>query len=487
MRFIRHSLTGLFLIAVTLGLVVYAAALVRDAVETRLADEPRMPQARERVFAVNVVQAREETITPILTAFGEVRSRRTLEIRAATTGTVIELAETFEEGATVRAGQVLARIDPANAQSELDRASNDLRDAEIAVRDADRALEIARDTLTAAEEQAALRERAFQRQVDLRDRGVGTEALVEDAELSAASARQAVLSSRNALAQAETRIENAETTLSRATIARDEAQRNLDDTTITAEFDGTLSEVTAVEGGLVSANEQLAQLVDANALEVAFRVSTSQYARLLNSDGDLLRADVTVMLDVQGIALSADGTITRDSAAVGDGQTGRLIFARLDTARGLKPGDFVTVEITEPPLERVIRLPATAVDASQTVLVLTEDERLETLDVDLMRRQGDDVLVRADALAGREVVSQRSPLLGPGIKVRPLRPRGAVEAEEAQPDFVELTPERRNKLRAFITASSRLPEDVKTRILTQLESDRVPASMVARIESRMGG
>ena len=46
------------------------------------------------------------------------------------------------------------------------------------------------------------RERAFQRQVDLRDRGVGTEALVEDAELSAASARQAVLSSRNALAQA---------------------------------------------------------------------------------------------------------------------------------------------------------------------------------------------------------------------------------------------------------------------------------------------
>ena len=209
MRFIRHSLTGLLLIAVTLGLVVYAAALVRDAVETRLADEPRMPQARERVFAVNVVQAREETITPILTAFGEVRSRRTLEIRAATTGTVIELAETFEEGATVSAGQVLARIDPANAQSELDRASNDLRDAEIAVRDADRALEIARDALTAAEEQAALRERAFQRQVDLRDRGVGTEALVEDAELAAASARQAVLSSRNALAQAETRIENA--------------------------------------------------------------------------------------------------------------------------------------------------------------------------------------------------------------------------------------------------------------------------------------
>ena len=43
----------------------------------------------------------------------------------------------------------------------------------------------------------------------------------------------------------------------------------------------------AFSGRLVSANEQLAQLVDLNALEVSFRVSTQQYARLLDGDGRL--------------------------------------------------------------------------------------------------------------------------------------------------------------------------------------------------------
>ncbi|WP_407494683.1 efflux RND transporter periplasmic adaptor subunit [Pseudooceanicola sp. MF1-13] len=485
MRFLRHSLTGLFLIAVTLGLLVFAVANVRDAVVARMSDEPRMPTARERVFSVNLVQAQLETITPIMTVFGEVQSRRTLEIRAASGGTIVELAEGFEDGARVTAGQVLARINPANAQSALDRATNDLADAEVAARDARSAVEIARDTLTSLQEQADLRQRAYERQVDLADRGVGSASAVETAELAAASARQAVLSARNALAQAETRVDTAANALNRARIAQAEAQRDLDDTVIRAEFDGTLSETNAVQGGLVSANEQLTQLVDDNALEVAFRVSTSQYARLLNEDGELLQAPVTVTLDVSGIALASEGTITRDSAAVAEGQTGRLIFARLDTARGLKPGDFVTVLVTEPPLERVARLPATAVDAAETVLAINAEERLEVLPVTLMRRQGDDVLVRSPIIEGREIVAQRSPLLGAGIKVRPLRT--GPQAEAATPSLVELTPERREKLKAFVNGNTRLPSDVKTRILTQLDADRVPAAMVERIESRMGG
>ncbi|EAQ04437.1 efflux transporter, RND family, MFP subunit [Pseudooceanicola batsensis HTCC2597] len=488
MRFLRHSLTGLFLMAVTLGLIVYAGSVLRDAVVARMTEEPRMPQARERVFAVNLVTATPETITPVLTAFGEIRSRRTLEIRAATTGTVVDLAEDFEDGAVVTRGQVLARIDPANAQSAFDRAGNDLRDAEVAARDAERAVAIARDTLAAAEEQAALQQRAYERQVDLRDRGVGSASAVESAELSVAASRQSVLSARNALAQAETRVETAANALTRSRIAQDEAQRDLDDTTIRAEFDGTLTGTTAVQGGLVSANEQLAQLVDAGALEVAFRVSTTQYARLLNDQGRLLQAPVRVTLDVQGIALTADGTITRDSAAVEQGQTGRRIFARLDTSRGLKPGDFVTVSITEPPLQDVVRLPATALDAAGTVLAITGEERLEPLQVSLLRRQGDDVLVRGKTLAGREIVAQRSPLLGAGIKVRPLRSEPPPRTEEpAETALVELTPERREKLKEFITSNDRLPDDIKTRILAQLDADRVPAAMIRRIESRMGG
>ncbi|EPX76547.1 efflux RND transporter periplasmic adaptor subunit [Salipiger mucosus] len=490
MRFLRRSLVGLFLLSLTLGLLVYAGVLVRDAVQARLADEPRIPEARERVFAVNTVPVRLETLRPVLTAFGEVQSQRRLELRSAVGGTLIDFAPEFVEGGRVEAGQLLARIDPADMQAELDRAESALMDAEAELREARRAVTLEEDALTAAEDQAALRQRAFERQRDLADRGVGTAALSEEAELSASSSRQAVVSQRQALAQAEARVDQADTALTRARIAREEAQRRLDETEIRAEFAGQLSEVTVVSGRLVSANEQLAMLVDPDALEVAFRVSTQQYARLLDAQGDLRDAPVTAVLDLFGTNLSAEGMLDREGAAVGEGQTGRQLYATLDRARGFKPGDFVTVEVEEPPLERVARLPATALDASGAVLVIGAESRLEPVEVELMRRQGDDVLVRAEGLEGREVVAQRTPLLGAGIKVRPLQSdaqTGAAASGEDESETLALSADRRARLVAFIEAADGMPEAAKERVLAQLSQDRVPAEMVARLEARMGG
>lgn len=486
MRFLRRSLTGLFLLSLSLGLLAYAAVQVRDAVQDRLAQEPRSFTPRERVFAVNAVPVRFETITPELTAFGQIESSRTLEIRAAVGGRVIEIAPDFIEGGRVTAGQILLRVDPSDVETVLQRAQSDVLDAEAEKREAERAIVLARDEMVAAEEQAELRERAFQRQRDLQERGVGTAAAVEVAELAAAQARQSVLSSRQAVAQAEARIDQAATQLSRAVLAAAEAQRRVNDTVVTADFSGTMADVSVVQGRLVSSNEQLGLLIDAEALEVAFRVSTQQFARLLDREGRLSEADVTVVLDVFGTNLTATGTLSRAGAAVGDGQTGRLLFATLDDAPGFRPGDFVTVRITEPPLDRVARLPASALNAANEVLVISDEERLEVMPVTLVRRQGDDVLIRARGLDGREVVAERTPLLGAGIKVRPLRNDAQAAAPEPA-DMVELTEERRARLTAFVMANTRMPEEARERLLNQLSQTAVPTQVVERIESRMGG
>ncbi|MGV6850190.1 MAG: efflux RND transporter periplasmic adaptor subunit [Marinibacterium sp.] len=486
MKFLRQSLVGLFLASLTLGLLVYAGQMVMGAVRAKMAEESHTPTPRERIFAVNVVTATPGTVTPVLQAFGQVQSRRTLELRAPASGRIVSLSNAFVEGGTVSAGDVLLELDPADAEAALDRAKSDLLDAEAEVRDADRGLDLARDELAAAREQADLRQRAYERQKNLNERGVGTAAAVEVAELAAAQARQAVLGSRMALTQAEARIDQAATRLARARIALRTAQRDLADTRLVATFAGTLGDVTLVEGRLVQANEKLAKLIDPGALEVAFRVSTAQYVRLLDDAGGLLHAPVKVSLNVAGIDLTARGRISRDSAAVGEGLSGRLIFARLDTAPGFKPGDFVTVEVEEPALDAVVRLPASALDSASTVLVLGDEDRLEELPVTLMRRQGDDVLVHGDALAGREVVTGRTPLLGAGIKVRPLRPEAQAEAS-AGPSMVRLTDARRARLVTFVTENSRMPADVKARLLGQLEQEEVPEPMVQRLESRMGG
>ena len=473
---------GLFLSAVTLGLLVWAVQMVGGAVQTRMADTPAAPPARERVFSVNVLTAEAGTQTPVLESFGEIASRRMLELRAADGGRVIGLAEGFEDGGRVRAGDVLVRIDPADAQAAVQRGQSDLADALAEERDAARSVTLAEDEVLAAQEQAELRVRAAARQVDLAGRGVGTTAATETAELAAAAARQAVLSRRLALAQAQARVDQAATARMRAEIALAEVERRLEDTILIAPFDGTLSAPGVVEGGLVSANERVADLIDPDDLEVSFRLSNAQYARLLDPQGEIIKADVQVTLDASGVDLAASGRITRTSAAAGEGQTGRLVFAALETAAGFQPGDFVTVRVQEPALENVIALPASAVDAAGSVLVLGTDDRLEDATVTVLRRVGDTVLVRGN-IAGREVVEARSPLLGAGISVKPLRKGAAPQA----PEMLKLSQERRAKLVAFIEGNSRMPAEAKARALAQLAEPMVPAQMVERMESRMGG
>ena len=496
MQFLRRALSGLFLLSLTLGLLALAGASFWGAVEERMSRETRERPARERVMAVNTVTVESRTLTPVMSVFGEVRSRRTLEVRASASGRVVELAPVVEDGAEVAAGALLARVDPTDAEAALAVARTDLAEAEAELRDAERSLDLARDELAAARAQRDLRERALARQRDLSDRGVGTAAAVEDAELALSAADQAVLTRRIAEANAESRVDQARNAVSRAEIALENAERDLADTEIRAAFAGTLSQVALTEGGLVTQNERIATLIDPDALEVAFRVSTAQYARLLGEDGSIGAAPVRVTLDVHGLDLAAQGEITRVGAAVGEGESGRRLFARLDSHAGFRPGDFVSVHVEEPPLAEVAALPATAVDAAGTVLVIGPDDRLTSEPAPVLRRQGDEVIVPAAGLAGARVVAERSPLLGPGIKVRDLSARRSDEMSEAGgPERVEaaaaeriaLDPERRAALKAAVRADAQLPEPAKARILAQLDAETVPARVVERIEARMGG
>ena len=489
MQFLRRSLVGLFLLSVTLGLLAYGGGVLRDAITERMNRQARAIPAAERVLTVNSVEVALQDVAPVLTAFGEVQSRRTLELRASAAGRIVEMAEDLENGAAVAAGELLLRIDPEDARADVEVAQADLAEAEVELRDADRAVVLVRDELAAAEVQARLRTQALDRQKNLSQRGFGSDAAVEEAALAEASANQAVVSQRMAVASAENRRDVAGNGLARARIALANAERRLADTEVRAPFPGTLADVAVVEGGLLSQNEKIAAIIDPRDLEVAFRLSTAQYARLIDGTGGLIAAPVRVTLDVMGLDLEASGRITRASASVGEGQTGRQLFARLDGVAGLRPGDFVTVRIREPELTDVAVLPATAVDAAGEVLVIGEGGRLEAAPVTLLRRQDNAVIVAAADLAGRRLVAERSPLLGPGIKVREAAPgpAGTGEGAVAQDGTIALTPERRAALIAAVEASTAMPAEAKARVLTQLREDRVPARTVARIESRMGG
>ena len=484
MRFLTRSLLALFLTALTLGLLAYAGHVVVASVQERAAQADRPQTARERAFSVQVLTFEPGTVAPVLSAFGEVRARRSLELRAPIGGRVLEVAAGFEDGAMVQAGQLLLRIDPADATSARDMALSDMARAEAELRDAARALDLAAEDVAAAEAQFDLRQRALDRRENLAARGVATEAQIEEAELALSSSRQALVSRRQAQAQADARRAQAETARDRQRITLAEAKRRLADTEVFAGFSGVLSDVATVEGGLVSANERLARLIDPDALEVAFRISTAQYLRLIDGEGRLIAAPAQVLLEVGGAEISSPARLTRVGAALGDGQSGRLIYATIEAPRGFRPGDFITVRTEEPVLENVALLPATAVDALGNVLAVNADNRLESHLVEILRRQGDSVIVRAGAdLAGRAVVRETGPMLGAGILVNPQHADAADSAAVDTPQMVRLDPARRAALIARVEGNAAMPAQTRARLIAQLEQDEVPAQMLERIES----
>ena len=482
MRFFNRAMLGLTLLGITF---VFLAAAAVTLVQSRAGEDGGFGRGggSERVFAVTVIPIEPGSVTPEITAFGEIISGRTLELRAASGGALVELSPNFVEGGRVTAGEVLFQTDPAAAQADLDVAKANLDEANAELSEAIEALEIAKEELAAATRQFELRQRTLTRQQDLRTRGVGTEAAIEDAELALSSAETAMLGKRQALANANARINSAKTALARNQITAREADRVLNDLRVTAEFDGVITDVTAVLGGLVNPNEKLGALIDPSALEVAFNISTQQYANLVRGEGGLETAQA--MVHFTGLTDPISATITRSSAAVGDGQTGREIFARLSggNLRALRAGDFVTVRVAEQPLEFATRIPATAINAAGEVLVLGEGDRLRTARVEILRTQGDDVIIRPAGIVGEKIVKRRIPQIGAGIKVEPREDEVAQLHEEA---MVELTAEEQERFTAGITAAP-IPEDRKKQILDRIASGKLSKASYDRLKSRMGG
>ena len=493
MRFLLRGIAGLLLLALTIGFIAIGVIRFVGARDSEEAGRPG--SAQERSFVVNVATLERVTAEPVITAYGEIRSWRTLELRAATGGRIMDRSDGFRDGAAVEAGTLLFAIDPAEAQANLADAEVALLDARAEVVEAREALILAEADLAAAETQRTLRIQALDRQRELQQREFAAAVVVEEAELAVANAEQAVASRTLALVSARNRIDRADRTISRSAITRDEAARILAETRVTAEFDGLLSDVDAAAGRRVSANERLGMLIDLTALEVAFRVSNTQFARLLQ-DGALRPAPVSVALDLDGTGVMVDGHIERVGAMVASGDTGRIVYARLDADPDtiLRPGDFVTVSVTEPPLADVAVIPATAADSVGRLLIVDEDDRLEAVATTILRRQGDQLII-GDAPFGARYVTERTPQLGPGIKVRPVDSAPSAEGSGAAlptpvgmssggGDRVVLNDEERRSLIEILEADRRMPEDRRDRLRGILSQPEVPRGLVERLRLR---
>ena len=492
MKFLQRALLGLTLLSVTLALLGVGVWRVMDARGSAEKSARRAPT--ERVHVVSAATLDKIVANPKLLVYGEVRSWRTLELRAPAAGRLIEVDEHARDGEAVDAAQLLFVIDPADPQARQNNAEADVDEANAETAEAREAVLAAEQELQAAARQRLLRRQSLQRQKSLLAKGYATKADIEAAELSLASADQSVLNRSQMVITARKRIERADVKLKRATFTLSDAAREVGETRVSTPFAGLLTGVDANLGRLVGVNEKLAELIDPAALEVVFRVSNRQFARLLDDSGRVAPLKLRVGLRLGERTIYVPGQLDRADAVVGSGQSGRLMFARLQTGTDtvLRPGDFVSVEVAEAPLAGVADLPATAVSEDGRLLAIDADNRLREVRGEIARRQGQRVLLRKVPFGSRYVTA-RLPQLGVGVQVRAAKSSNAASApvSKAEPasvsadGLIALAPARRAQLIAALKAAKRMPPERRERALQALAQERVPARLVKRIEARL--
>lgn len=327
----------------------------------------------------------------LVTASGEIVATRYADIGSNVMGKIVALP--VKEGDRVRAGQLLARIDPVQARAEVSaaRAAVDALAAEATA--AERAVESARADLAGARARANETSLTLGRARDLHGNGLAPKAELDAAQAAADAADAQVRSAEAALARAQSGRNAAAQRIAQSRAQAERAQDVLGKTEITAPIDGVVSRLQVREGEMVVIGIQ------------------NQPGTTLMTVSDLSAIDAEVKVaeaDVLRVAVGQPATVTLE-AIPGRRFTGRVVevgasalpvvgtqaaarefrvVVRLDTAdAALRPGltcdaEILTDErkdVSTVPLQSVVLRPAPtpagAAPADRTGVFLVKDGR----------------------------------------------------------------------------------------------------------------
>jgi HlyD family secretion protein len=260
------------------------------------------------VIAVDTGTAtRRATFRSTVTASGEIVATRYADIGSSVMGKIVGLP--VREGDRVRVGQVLARIDAVQAQSDVTGAGAQVSALEAEERAAGERVKTASAELAAAEAGSREAEQQVKRRGELLKRGIVAQADYDTAKAAADTAAAQVASAKAAVDLAKQSQAAASRRIAQALAQQTRAQDTLTKTSIVSPIDGVVSRLRVREGEMVVIGIQ------------------NQPGTTLMTISDLSEIDAEVKAaeaDVLRLALAQPATVTLE-AMPGKTFTGKVV------------------------------------------------------------------------------------------------------------------------------------------------------------------
>lgn len=336
---------------------------------------------------VNTLVVKTEPFTVIAELPGRVEPVRIAEVRARVPGIVLH--RSFEEGADIKAGDLLFQIDPAPYKVALSRAQGGLAKAEAEVYQA--------QATVSRYEQLVKIQAISQQEYDVANAGLQT-------------AKAAKLSAQADVAS---------------------AKLNLGYASVRAPIDGRIGRALITEGALVGQDEAtlLTRIQQLDPVYVDFTQTAADALQLRAaiSEGRMTGAGEQLLsLSIEGTDLVSTGTLLFADVSV-DRNTGQITLrGRFDNPdRALLPGMYVRVRTPQSVDNDAILVPQRAIqrssDGQAKVMVISPDSTVEARPVKTGVMQGSRWQIIDGLKAGEQVIVSSLSSIRNGDKVAPAR------------------------------------------------------------------
>lgn len=302
---------------------------------------------------VTVITAKPASYQAVVSGHGQAKAHWALTLKAQVEGELISLSNDFESGKLVNKGLMLAQIDPTASEQ---------------------ALATAKATLAAAE-------LAWQEEKDLADQAKRE---WQRSGITEQPSSPLVFRSLQ-LASAQASVEDA-----RAAVKT--AQRDLNNSRISAPFDAVILTRDVDLGEYINTGETIATLNSTDRVEISVPLSLLQWQNLSNQiNAKVNLVDVTTGTQWQGYVARYENHIDESSRQ-------RTVIVALDLpfeqSTPLLPGTFVAVEIMAKTLNNVIQLPASALAQDGKIWFVDNNNRLATHQAEKVFERNNNIYIK---------------------------------------------------------------------------------------------
>ena len=414
------TLARTFAQIVIVGAILFGGALGMQRIIATAPERPSRPQVAV-VVPVTAERMERRDLRPTIRLFGEVISAQSLDLRPAGPGEIIDVHPGLAAGARVEAGDVLVRLDDFDARGAVVEARANLAQTEAAIVEIETRIAAEQDQGLASEEQLRLAREDLERAQALRQTGALTQKAVDDRALIVSQREAAANQRRSNLAIERARLEQQRAQRDRLLWKLEQAERALADLEITAPFAGIVLSANAEAGRRIGANDVVASIYSADALEVRFTLSDAQYGRLSNDVDPVIGRPITGAWDVGGTIVPFAGTVRRIGAEVASARGGVELFADIASSGAtnaeLRPGAFVSLELTDRLYTESFAVPETAVYTGGTIYIVGEDGTLTPRTVSVVAYDADNAVVTEGLSDGDVVLATRLTEIDSGTRV----------------------------------------------------------------------